>query len=494
MIRQCECVGEMGGLMRIVYAASEVLPFASTGGLADVGAALPKALQQRGAEIYRVMPLYRQIAEGGHALKDTGIHLDITVGFRVYKADVWVAEEPSPKTYFIRRDEFFDRSQLYSLPERDYDDNFERFVFFQKAVVALIDALGERPEIVHCSDWQTGLVPLFLRHGINGMGRNLTEKIVFTIHNLAYQGIYPGSLYSLTNLPFFCFNMDYLEFFGNINCIKGGMTAADLVTTVSRTYTQEIQTEEFGCGLHGVLARLGDRLIGIPLGVDYSIWSPVNDLFIPPAARTADLSDKKLCKEDLVKTIGLNIGTDTAVMGMVSRLTDQKGLDILAEAMNTLMGMDVAFVILGVGQDKYQNLCRQWAEKWPGRFAVHIGYNTPLAHKIIAGSDIYLMPSRYEPCGLTQLYGLRYGTLPIVHATGGLDDTVEDTPADGSRGTGFKFKTYTADALIAVTQRALEMRKRQDVWGAIMRRAAQQDFSWDHVAEDYLTLYRKLLS
>ena len=480
--------------MKIVYAASEMLPFASTGGLADVGAALPRALLKHGVQIWRVMPMYRQIAEGGYALKDTGIRLDIPVGFRVYKADVWTAEEPGPQTYFIRRDELFDRSQLYSLPERDYDDNFKRFVFFQKAIVALIDALGQRPDIVHCSDWQTGLLPFFLRHGINGMGRNLTEKIVFTIHNLAYQGIYPGSLYSLTNLPFFCFNMDYLEFFGNINCIKGGITAADIVTTISKTYTQEIRTEEFGCGLHGVLARLGDRLIGIPLGVDYSVWSPAHDSFIAHACRTEDISGKKVCKEELAKTVGLNISADTPVIGMVTRLVDQKGLDILAEAMNDLMGLDVAFVILGAGQDKYQALCRQWAEKWPGRFAVHIGYDTHLAHKIIAGSDIYLMPSRFEPCGLSQLYGLRYGTLPVVHATGGLDDTVEDVAPDGSRGTGFKFKTYTADGLLSAIHRALELHKRHEVWVSAMQRAMQQDFSWDRVAEEYLVLYRKLIS
>lgn len=480
--------------MKIVYAASEILPYASTGGLSDVGSALPKAFLKHGVDVWRVMPFYRRVAEGNHALKDTGIRLDIPVGFHVYRAEVWTALEPAPQTYFIRRDEFFDRSQLYSLPERDYDDNFERFVFFQKAVVALIDALGQRPDIVHCSDWQTGLVPFFLRHGINGMGRNLTEKTVFTVHNLAYQGIYPGSLYSLTNLPFFCFNMDYLEFFGNINCIKGGMTSSDIVTTVSKTYSQEIRTEEFGCGLHGVLARLGDRLVGIPLGVDYSVWSPAIDTFIAQACRTGDLAGKKACRDELAQAMGLKISGDTPVIGMVTRLVDQKGLDILSEAMSSLMAMNVALVILGAGQEKYQNLCRQWAEQWPDRFAVRIGYDTPLAHKVIAGSDLYLMPSRFEPCGLTQLYGLRYGAIPIVHATGGLDDTVEDIPPDGSRGTGFKFKTYTADGLLSAVQRALEVRKSPDVWAAAMQRAMQQDFSWEHVADNYMILYRRLMS
>jgi starch synthase len=246
--------------------------------------------------------------------------------------------------------------------------------------------------------------------------------------------------------------------------------------------------------LHGVLARLGDRLVGIPLGVDYSVWSPVHDSFITEAGRTEDLSGKKACKEDLAKTVGLNLSSESPVIGMVTRLVDQKGLDILAEAMNALMGLDVAFVILGAGQDKYQALCRQWAEKWPGRFAVRIGYDIPLAHKIIAGSDIYMMPSRFEPCGLSQLYGLRYGTLPVVHATGGLDDTVEDITSDAAIGTGFKFKTYTADGLLSATQRAIELYKRRDVWAGVMQRAARQDFSWDRVAEEYMILYRKLIS
>ncbi|MFH0953657.1 MAG: glycogen synthase GlgA [Verrucomicrobiota bacterium] len=480
--------------MKIIYAASEIVPFASTGGLADMGAALPRALVKHSVEVFRVMPLYRTVAEGGFALKDTGLRLDIPVGFRVYRAEVWVSEEPAPRTYFIRRDEFFDRSQLYSLPDRDYDDNFERFVFFQKAVVALIDALGLRPDIVHTSDWQAGLIPLFLRHGVQGAGRNAVEKTVFTIHNLAYQGIFSGSLYSLTNLPFFCFNIDVLEFYGNINCMKGGIAAASAVTTVSRTYAQEIRTEEFGCGLHGMLAAMGDRLAGIIQGADYSSWDPASDGFLAQRYHTAELSGKKKCKEELLHIMGLNIPADAPLIGMVSRLVDQKGLDILVEAMPALMDMNVGFAILGAGQERYHSLCKQWAEKWPGKFAVRLGYDSPLAHKIEAGADIYMMPSRFEPSGLSHLYSMRYGTLPIVHATGGLEDTVEDISADGARGTGFKFRTYTADGLLNATRRALEMFKHPEVWTGIMLRAMQQDFSWDRVAEEYLLLYRKLLA
>jgi len=480
--------------VKIVYAASEIVPFASTGGLAEVGAALPRALSDRGIEFIRVMPLYRQVAEGGFELKDTGMRLDIPVGFRRHKAEIWLTREPGPLTYFIRKDEFFDRSQLYSLPERDYDDNLERFVFFQKAVVALIDALELKPDIVHCSDWQTGLIPLFLKHGIHGMGRTQTEKTVFTIHNLAYQGIFPGSQYSVTNLPFFCFTVDVLEFYGNINCMKAGITTSNIITTVSKTYAQEIRTEEFGCGLQGVLASVGDRLVGIINGADYSSWDPSKDPFLARPYRVDDLAGKKECKKDLIRIMDLDITEQTPVIGMVSRLVNQKGLDILAEAMPTLMSMGMAMVVLGVGQEQFHALCREWVSRWPGQFAVSLDYNIGLAHKIDAGSDICLVPSRFEPCGLNQLYGLRYGAVPVVHATGGLEDTILDLNDDGSQGTGIKFKTYTSDALVAAVRRALDLYRQDSVWTAIVKRSMQQDFSWERSADDYLTFYHRISS
>ncbi len=480
--------------MKIVFAASEILPFASTGGLSEVGAALPKHLLKHGVQVWRIMPLYRRVQEGGYPLKDTGLRLDIPVGFHVYRAEVWECSDPAPPTYFIRRDEFFDRSQLYGLPERDYDDNFERFIFFQKAVVALLDTLNLKPDIVHCSDWQTGLLPLFLRHGIQGMGRNQTERTVFTIHNLAYQGIFSGAQYALTNLPFFCFNIDLLEFYGNVNCMKGGITASDVVTTVSRAYAQEIKTEEFGCGLHGVLARMGDRLVGIIHGADYSVWNPATDTFLAKNFSKEDLSGKRACKEDLMRTMGLTISPESPLLGMITRLVDQKGLDVLAEAMPTLMNMGLGLVVLGAGQERYHDFSHQWAAKWPGRFAVHLGYDVPLAHKIEGGADVYLMPSRFEPCGLNQLYSMRYGTPPVVHATGGLEDTVEDVAPDGGRGTGFKFKAYTSDGLLSAVQRSLDLLRNPAAWQSLMRRGMGTDFSWENAAEAYLVLYRKLLS
>ncbi|MBP7830870.1 MAG: glycogen synthase GlgA [Kiritimatiellae bacterium] len=480
--------------MRVLYAASEIMPFGSTGGLADVGAGLPKALMMRHSDIARIMPLYRRVAEGGYSLKDTGLRLDIPVGFQMHQAEVWYSEDPPPRTYFIRRDEYFDRSQLYSLPERDYDDNFERFVFFQKAIVSLIDTLQWHPDIVHCSDWQTGLVPLFLKYGIQGAGRKQVERTVFTIHNLAYQGLFPGSQYSQTNLPFFCFNMDCAEFYGNINCIKAGITSSNLVTTVSRTYAQEIRTEEYGCGLHGILAQMGERLVGVFNGVDYSLWNPQTDPHLVQTYGPDSLAGKRACKEELLRLMGLTISPDAPLLGMVTRLVDQKGLDILAEAMPDLMSADVGFVLLGAGQDKYQKLCLEWVSRWPGRFAARLGYDNPLSHKIEAGADIYMMPSRFEPCGLNQLYSLKYGTVPVVHATGGLDDTIQNIDADGREGTGFKFRTYTAQGLNHAAQRALALFKHKEVWDTLIRRAMVQDFSWDRAAEDYIKIYQQAMT
>lgn len=481
--------------MRIVYAASEINPFASTGGLADVAGALPRALRHEpGVEVWRVMPLYHLVAERGFHPRDTGVRIEVPVGFRTYTAEIWVADEPAPTTYFIRRDEFFDRSHLYGAPEKDYDDNFERFVFFQKAVVALMDALELKADVVHCNDWQTGLLPLFLRHGVRGMGRAARERTVFTIHNLAFQGIFPGSAYSLTNLPFLYFHVDGFEFYGNVSCIKAGITSADCVTTVSRNYAREIQTEAFGCGLHGLLARLGNKLVGIQNGVDYAEWNPSTDPQIATRYDADTLEGKQACRMNMGRLLGVPIKPERPVVGMITRLTDQKGLDLMAEAMPEIMKRDVALIILGLGMQKYHDLFRQWAQKWPDRFAIKLDFDLPLARRIIAGSDLTLMPSKFEPSGLNQLYGMRYGTIPVVAAVGGLDDTVEQVSPDGSQGTGFKFQGYKPAALLASLDQALDMFRKTDLWRKLMVRAMQQDFSWGKSAQEYLRVYNEIMA
>lgn len=482
--------------MKIIFVSSEMSPYASTGGLADVGGALPVALKGQGMDVVRVMPMYRRVLESSERLSDTGMRINVPVGLRTLQAEIWQADESGPTTYFVRKDEFFDRRELYSLPERDYDDNFERFVFFQKAVIGLLDALNINADIVHANDWQTALIPYFLEFGIQGMGRQRREKVVYSIHNLAYQGIFNDSEFPYSNLPYSCFSLDDLEFYGNINCMKGAIIRSDCLTTVSKRYAAEIMTPEFGCGLEGVLMGAQSKLVGILNGVDYSVWDPRNDTLIPAQYSADSLAGKTTCKKALLEEMGFKVKAadlKRPVIGMVSRLVDQKGMDVLEVAMESIMAEDVYFVVLGSGQEKYQELCLSWAERWPNRFAAHIGYNNGLAHRIEAGADLFMMPSRFEPCGLNQLYSLRYGTIPIVHATGGLDDTITNVDAANQRGNGFKFINYTDAALLSSLQEAMKMYRKPEEWRKLQQRAMAEEYSWDRAAKEYINCYEKLL-
>ena len=481
--------------MNIAFVSSEITPYASTGGLADVCSSLPIALIETGHKITQFMPMYRKVIEGSMPVEDTGIRLVIPVGFHNYQADIWKAKSSASTIYFVRRDEFFDRSELYNLPDRDYDDNFERFVFFQKAVVALIDHLGQPFDIVHSHDWQTGLMPLYLRYGLKGEGRPCREKTVFTIHNLAFQGIFNGDHYSYSNLPFSCFSVDVLEYYGNINCLKSGITSSDMVTTVSDTYAKEIQTEEWGCGLNGVLSNRNDRLRGIVNGIDPQLWNPAGDKHIAAAYDLNDLTGKMACKADLIRRMKLSIQPTDPLLGMITRLTAQKGIEIIDDSLPAIMKETSAgLVLLGSGSESYTSLVMEWAKKWPGRVVVKTGFDVKLAHRIEAGADVYLMPSKFEPCGLNQLYSLRYGTLPIVHSVGGLDDTIIDAINEPSTGYGFKFRKYDGMSFTNTFIQAVNLYKKPDRWKELQRRAMQQDFSWTKSAERYSALYSELLS
>lgn len=478
--------------MRVLFVASEIAPFAATGGLAEVARALPPALAAHGVDVIRVMPMYRHVMESGRPLQDTGIRLRIPVGLSTWTAEVWVCDDPAPSTYFIRRDEYFDRSQLYGLPDRDYDDNAERFVFFQKAVVALSDALQLAPDIVHGHDWQCGLLPLFFRYGIQGMGRGAVPKTVFTIHNLAYQGIFPGSAFSITHLPFACFSVSTMEFYGDVNSMKAGITTADLVTTVSPTYAQEIQTPELGCGLDGVLREHASKLLGIVHGVDYAEWDPAHDAHLPARYDATRLRSKAICRQALAREMGLKLEKGQPLLGMVSRLAEQKGLDILCDAVPELMGWGARMVVLGTGQRVYHERCEEFAKRYPEQFAFRCGYDVPLSHRIEAGADIFLMPSRFEPCGLNQLYSLRYGTIPVVHATGGLKDTIRDVD-EHPEGNGFVFADYSMQGLLSAVRRALKAYQDRPRWVALMKRAMAEDHSWEAAAAAYIAAYERLL-
>lgn len=479
--------------MKVVFAASESSPFASTGGLGDVAQSLPRTLHAMGVEILRILPLYRQVAEGDFQLVDTGMRLKIPIGFRFYQAEIWTSDYIVPTTYFIRRDEFFDRRALYNLPERDYDDNFERFLFFQKAVVALLDALHFEADVVHCNDWNTGLIPLLLKHGIHGVGRGGHEASVFTIHNLAFQGVFPDSDFPLTNLPFGCFSIDMLEFYGQVNCLKAGLMSADITTTVSPRYAREIRTPEFGCGLDGALKTLGeDRLEGILNGIEYDQWDPSTDGQIEQNYSADRLDGKAACKRALQDHFHLPRRPDCPLLCMVTRLTDQKGMDLLVKAMESLLAMDIQFVLLGSGMKVYQDLCAKWAAAWSQKVGVHLGFDPPLAHRFFAGADLFLMPSRFEPCGLGQLYALRYGTLPVVHAVGGLDDTIRDIDEVKEMGNGIKFREYTAEALVESIQRALaQYHADPKSWQNLLGRMMACDYSWKKSAQAYLGVYQR---
>ncbi|MCZ7591158.1 MAG: glycogen synthase GlgA [Kiritimatiellae bacterium] len=477
--------------MKLGYIASEITPYASTGGLAEVASALPRMLAKADHQVVCFMPCYRAVLEGPRNLEKTGIKITVPVGMKMFTADILRIEEGGVATYFIRRDEFFDRSQLYNLPERDYEDNFERFVFFQKVVVSLIDHLGISFDVIHCNDWQTGLIPYFLEYGVNGRRRGRRAKVVFTLHNIAYQGLFPDSDYAFTNLPFSAFSVDTFEYYGQIGCLKAGISGADIVTTVSPTYAREILTPEAGFGLEGVLSSLGDRLIGLLNGIDTNIWDPATDTHIAANYDAQNIAGKRICRERAAVRMRVEVGEGTVLLAMISRLVDLKGMDILTEAMPEIMARDVSFVLLGAGQEKFEKVAREWAERWPGRVGVRIGYNAPLAHEIQAGADMTLMPSKSEPCGLTQFCSQRYGTLPIAHAVGGLVDSILD-PEESDRPTGIKFYEYTADSFVAAIDRALNLYRAPEKKARIIQNLMTTDVSWRRAGERYEALYRQL--
>lgn len=483
---------------RVLFVSSESRPFASTGGLADVAAALPVEMNRKGIPVDRIMPLYRQVWDRmerhGYSLERTGFTLRIPLGNDQVDAEIYSTEFEGARTFFVNHEEYFDRHELYALPHREYRDNFIRFLFFQKAVVALVDAMGQPYDLLHLNDWQTGLIPLFLEKGIYGTGRGGREKTLFTIHNLAYQGTYPAVNLFETNLPAnLLANYPELEFYGQINQMKAGLVGSDQVNTVSPNYAREILTPEFGCGLEGVLQSLEKPVAGIVNGVDTQEWNPEKDSVIPASFHAKSLTGKETCKKELLKEFGLSYDKNTPVLVMISRMVEQKGFDVIAQAIDSLMSLPLQFIVLGSGQENYQQLAREWAQKWPEKFATHIGYDSDMSHRLEAGGDFFLMPSRFEPCGLNQLYSLRYGTIPVVNRTGGLEDTVEDLRQHPENGTGFLMSTYTPEALIDCLRSGLNLFHDKPELRKVRQRGMKQNVSWEKTADDYRSLYESLL-
>ncbi len=481
--------------MKILLATSEMVPFSKTGGLADVAGALGKALARRGNEVTAVVPFYRTTQEKSFSIEDIDTTFSAPISEREEYGEIFRTKLDGVTVYFIGKESYFNRPELYRTSNGDYPDNAERFIFFSKAVIELCKVLDYRPDIVHCNDWQTGLVPLYLKtlHKDNPVFRKAATLL--TIHNIGYQGLFWHLDMHLTNLPWDLFTPDGVEFYGKINLLKAGIISAHIINTVSPTYSKEIQTPEFGCGLDGLLRRRSDRLFGVLNGVDYDEWNPETDKYIAANYSPRDLSGKATCKSDLLKHFNLPAMNGTPLLGIVSRLDNQKGFDILAPVMDDIIGADYQFVLLGAGDNKYHTLFEKLAGKYPDRVGAELGFSNELAHKIEAGCDIFLMPSRYEPCGLNQMYSLKYGTVPLVRATGGLVDTVIHYPTSpSSSGNGFVFEEYSSTALLERIRQTRKYFSDQEEWKRIMLNGMACDFSWDVSAKKYEELYRNALS
>ena len=474
--------------MKILMASSELTPLARTGGLGDVLSALPGALQKRGHEVSVAIPYYRSVRENtALKKKNTRVKVTVQVGSKRVDAEIFECKAPNgAQVFLVRRDEYFDRSGLYGADGRDYDDNAERFIFFSKAVIELARRVVPPPDILHVHDWQTGLLPAFVRE------QALPFKTVMTIHNMAYQGSFWGVDFNLTNLPPSWFGPRGVEFFGRLNFLKSGMVFADAVTTVSERYAREIQSAEFGCGLEGVVRENAGRLTGILNGTDYTLWNPADDKLLPKKYSAASLGGKKTCRKALLEKLGLETDPRGPVFAMVTRLAEQKGIDLVLPLIDRLLADDVRFVVLGEGETNYERELMIAQKKHAGRFAFQRGWDESLSHLIEAGADITLIPSHYEPCGLTAQYSLKYGTIPIARACGGLHQIIQDCdPAGG--GTGFVFYDYNPEALWDAIGRAKKIFANPAEWEPLMRRAMACEFSWENAAAEYEKTYAWIL-
>jgi len=476
--------------VRIVFVASEGVPHSKTGGLADVVGALPKALAGMGHEVEVLLPRYRMTKPGRALPQIRSLTIPLSSGFKF--ASIQDGGNPGGvQSYLVDCPEFFDREGLYQEKGEDYPDNAQRFAAFSLAALEFMKHSATPPDVIHCHDWQAALVPIYLRNLYNGDPFYRNTSVVFTIHNLGYQGLFPPHTLPQISLHAGLFTVEGLEYYGKVNLLKGGIVFSDFVTTVSRKYAEEIQTPEFGYGLEGVLRSRGERLQGILNGVDYDAWNPATDKLLAANYTPENLQGKQACKKALLEKMGAASPVlDRPVIGIVSRFAAQKGFDLIAGIAEQLAALDLYIVALGTGEPAYEELFRAMATKYPDKFLVKVAYDNTLAHQIEAGADMFLMPSRYEPCGLNQIYSLKYGTVPVVRATGGLDDTIE--AFDGKGGTGFKFSDYTPEALLACIQQAVETYRQPKVWHRLVQNCMKKDFSWPTSAKQYVKIYQSL--
>ncbi|AEB10233.1 glycogen synthase GlgA [Desulfobacca acetoxidans] len=478
--------------MRILIVSPEANPFARAGALAEIIYGLAKALSQRGDQVAVVLPLYRQVKESSWDLKPTGTSISIPLSIKTLTTDIYTTRlDPGLDFYFIGQDSLYDREGLYGTQFGDYQDNAERFIFFSRAVPELLNALKLHFDVCHCHEWQTGLVPVYIKTLYQDSPYCKNLATVYSVHNVGYQGIFWHYDMALTGLGWELFTPNLLEYYGKINLEKGGLVTADIINTVSQTYRQEILTPEFGFGLEGVFQERAADLYGILNGVDYEHWDPAHDAYLAAPYDARNLAGKDHCKLDLIQHYGLKVSLDQPLIGMTTRLRERKGLDLVREIMPQLTDANIGFVLQGTGEERYQYAFMELQKRYPASVGVKIGYSEETAHKIIAGSDIFLMPSRYEPCGLDQLYCLRYGTIPVVRATGGLKETVVEYDPVSGQGTGFTFSNFDSLELWMAIQRAIALYGNRPSWDLLRRQAMQQEFSWLHAAGQYQELYRK---
>lgn len=487
--------------MKIVFVSSEVAPFSKTGGLADVIGALPKALAALGHEVCVITPFYRCVKDAAERENvkikpNPAGPVSIPIGNETVTLSIQEGRLPDSNVplYFLDHPAYFDRPGLYVEPEEhtDYPDNCKRFIALPRGALELCEALDIRPDVLHCHDWQTGLAPVYVKTLYRSRHNWATVGTVFTIHNIQFQGLFWHWDMKPTGLPWELFNWRMLEYYANLSFLKGGLVFADVLTTVSGRYAEEIQTPEFGEGMENVLQQRSHDLYGIINGIDHGVWSPETDEMIAATYSVNEPAGKAACKKALQRRFDLPAKSKTPMIGMVARLAPQKGLDLIEDAMPHLMKRDLQLVILGTGSPHFHKVLAEWHEKNPKRFGLVLGFDNALAHQIEAGSDMFLMPSKFEPCGLNQLYSLRYGTVPVVRLTGGLADTINEYNRETVRAgiaTGFGFEEYTAEAMLKAIDKARRIYKQPEKWHKLMRICMGQDWSWQRSAEEYVQVY-----
>lgn len=475
--------------LKVLFAASEAAPFAKTGGLADVAGSLPKTLRGLGVDIRVVIPKYKTIPGYYTDRMEFLGHIFVDVGWRHQYCGIFRLVHENVTFYFIDNAYYFDRNGLYG-----FYDEAEQFTFFSRALIESLPFINFKPDIIHCNDWQTSMVSLFLKSGYSGNSFFSNIKTLYTIHNLKYQGIFPKEIMSdLLALDWKYFNIDGVEFFNCVNFMKSGILYSDAVSTVSKTYAEEIKTDFYGEKLNNIIEKRSDDLYGITNGIDYDENNPSTDPRIYANFSLTNIEGKKVNKAKLQEQLGLPVREDVPLIGIISRLVDQKGFDLLNCVFDEFLSEDVQLVVLGTGDPVYEDMFRKMSGKYPQKLSATISYDAVLAQKIYAGADLFLMPSLFEPCGLSQIISMRYGTIPIVRKTGGLSDTVKSYDEYSDTGNGFSFSNYNAHDMLHVIRRAINFYRSKEIWGRLVLRAMSQDFSWERSAGEYIGLYKRII-